>query len=158
MKFHIRNHHTRLMGVCFRYIRNNEDAKDVFQDGCIKIFITNTFNGTETEFIKWSYRVMANTCIDFIRKNNKFKHSVSLKNIENISNNNADIISQIRTQELTRLLGLLPKGYNKVFNMYAIQGYKHKEIATKMEITESTSKSQYRKAKIWLRRELELEK
>jgi RNA polymerase sigma-70 factor (ECF subfamily) len=149
----------RLMGVCLRYAQNRDEANDMLQDGFIKIFQKlNTYSGNGS-FGGWMHRTVSNTCLDAIRKNKKYKFSVEIEHAEDQVFETESAISEIRTKELLALIQRLPDGYRIVFNMFAIEGYGHKEIAEKLAITENTSKSQYRKARLWLQKELkELDK
>ncbi len=149
----------RLMGVCIRYSNSQDEANDMLQDGFIKIFQKlGSFNGTGS-FEGWMHRTMSNTCLDNIRKNKKFKFGVEIENAESEVHVPENALSEIRTKELLELIARLPEGYRIVFNMFAIEGYGHKEIADELGITENTSKSQYRKARLWLQKELvELDK
>lgn len=149
----------RLMGVCLRYANNQDEANDMLQDGFIKIFQKlNAYSGTGS-FGGWIHRTMSNTCLDSLRKNKKFRFGVEIENAEREVFVSESAFSEIRTKELLALISRLPEGYRIVFNMFAIEGYGHKEIAKKLGITENTSKSQYRKARLWLQKELvELDK
>ena len=149
----------RLMGICIRYSSNREEANDMLQDGFIKIFQKLGSYGGTGSFGGWIHRTMSNTCLDIIRKNRKFKFGVEIEKAENEVHISESAFSEIRTKELLGLIAKLPEGYRIVFNMFAIEGYGHKEIAVKLGITENTSKSQYRKARLWLQKELaELDK
>jgi RNA polymerase sigma-70 factor (ECF subfamily) len=102
---------------------------------------------------------MVNTCLDLIRKNTKFKFNVEIENVDYQVYVNESATSEIRTKELLGLVQQLPEGYRVVFNMFAIEGFGHKEIAEKLNISENTSKSQYRKARLWLQKAItELDK
>ncbi len=148
-------HSSRLMGVCLRYAKSRDEAQDMLQDGFIKIFQKlDTYSG-EGAFGGWLHRLMVNTCLDQIRKNQKLGFNVEIEKVEIGSIDAEDALSKMRTQELLSLIQQLPDGYKVVFNMFAIEGYGHKEIAEILEISENTSKSQYRKAKIWLQNALE---
>ena len=149
----------RLMGVCLRYAENRDEANDMLQDGFIKIFQKLESYSGKGSFGGWVHRTMSNTCLDAIRKNKKYKFGVELEKAEDQVHANESAFSEIRTKELLQLIQKLPDGYRVVFNMFAIEGYGHKEIADQLEITENTSKSQYRKARLWLQKELiELDK
>ena len=149
----------RLMGVCLRYAQNQDEANDMLQDGFIKIFQKlKSYSGVGS-FGGWVHRTMTNTCLDAIRKNKKYKFSVEIEKAEGEVNVDESALSEIRTQELLKLIQKLPDGYRIVFNMFAIEGYGHKEIAERLGVTENTSKSQYRKARLWLQKEIiELDK
>jgi len=149
----------RLMGVCLRYADDQDEANDMMQEGFIKIFNKMDKYSGSGSFGGWMHRTMVNTCLDGIRKKSKFKFDVTFEKAEYLLHEEETTLSQIRTKELLNLIQGLPKGYQIVFNMFAIEGFSHKEIADKLEISESTSKSQYRKARIWLQKAIvELDK
>ena len=149
----------RLMGVCLRYASDRDEANHMMQEGFIKIFLKIEKYSGSGSFGGWLHRTMVNTCLDAIRKKSKFKFDVEFEKAEYLVKEEEKTLSQIRTKELLALIQGLPKGYRVVFNMFAIEGYSHKEIAEELEITESTSKSQYRKARIWLQKAIvELDK
>lgn len=142
----------KMLFVCFRYCKNRDDAEDVLQEGFIKVFKhIHTFK-FEGSFEGWVRRIMVNTAINFITIQ-KQKHLFD--DIENISvhpeSESTDAIGQINEKDLLKILNLLPDGYRTVFNLYAIEGYSHKEIAEMLKITEGTSKSQLSKAKAYLK-------
>ena len=149
----------RLLGVCLRYAQNRDEAQDMLQDGFIKIFQKlEAYSGTGS-FGGWMHRTMVNTCLDSIRKNSKYKYSVEIEKADYLVHDEATALSNIRTKELLVLIQQLPDGYRVVFNMFAIEGYGHKEIAEKLNITENTSKSQFRKARLKLQKAIiELDK
>ncbi len=136
----------RMYGICLRYAKDRSEAMDILQEGFIRIFKgLHQYRGDGT-LMKWMDRVMANAAIRYISKNKKiyFQEDADLErllagsdSVNNISDAN-DIIS---------LIQLLPLGYRTVFNMFAVEGYSHKEIAEKLGITEGGSRSQYSRAK-----------
>lgn len=138
-----------LYGVCLRYASCEAEANDMLQNAFIKIFQklpTFNFDGS---FKGWMRKITVNTCLDEIRKR-KVKDHIPLEYAEDAAHQSNHTLSNIRTQELLSLVQQLPSGYRTVFNMFAIEGYSHKEIANELNITENTSKSQYRKARLWL--------
>lgn len=141
----------KMMFVCFRYCKNRDDAEDILQEGFIKVFKhIDTFK-FEGSFEGWVRRIIVNTAIDFITQQ-KQKHLFD--DIENVSNHpesESDAVSQMNEKDLLKLLCLLPDGYRTVFNLFAIEGYSHKEIAVMLKISEGTSKSQLSKAKAQLK-------
>jgi RNA polymerase sigma-70 factor (ECF subfamily) len=142
----------RLMGVCLRYAQDRHEAQDMLQDGFIKIFQKiDTYTG-KGSFGGWLHRAIVNTCLDHIRKNSKYRYKVEIEKAESEVYQSESAISAIRTKELLQLVHELPEGYRIVFNMFAIEGYGHKEIAKELNITENTSKSQYRKARLHLQK------
>ena len=149
----------KFMVVCLRYAQYQDEASDMLQDGFVKIFQKiDAYQGAGS-FAGWMHKIVVNTCLDTLRKNKKFRFSVELDQVENEAFSNESIYSSIRTKELLELIQRLPDGYRVVFNLFAIEGYSHKEIAEKLNVSESTSKSQYRKARFWLQKKMiELDK
>jgi RNA polymerase sigma factor (sigma-70 family) len=140
--------------TCQRYTASIEDAKDVLQEGFIKIFRDlHQFDPNKGKVEYWMKKVMVNTCLEAIRK--KRIDFQSLDSSLNVPSQEETSLSKLSLQELTKLIQNLPLGYRTVFNMYVIEGYTHAEIAEQLEITESTSKTQLMKAKSLLRQKLE---
>ena len=141
-------HSSYMYAVCLRYTKNSDDAEDVMQDGFLKIYhALDTFKG-DASIKTWMRRIMVNTAINHYRLKQKLDvkpidHSVS--EVQNFNDNNA--ISKMSTDELLEVIQELPDGYRMVFNLYSIEGYKHKEIAEMLDISEGTSKSQCAKAR-----------
>ena len=149
----------RMMGVCLRYMTNMEEAQDVLQDGFVKVFDKlGTYSGAGS-FEGWARRIFVNTALDAIRKNRNLKHQVQIDDVVFALKSDDFIFEALVAEDLMKVLQELPLGYKTVFNLYAIEGYSHKEIAKKMNITVSTSKSQFSRAKAMLRGKItELEK
>ncbi len=139
-----------LFGVCLRYANNWEDAQDLLHDGFLKIMDNLRKFRWEGSFEGWLRRIMVNEAINYYRKSSllQFKEyeSVDFK-IEGFELSGLEKMTQ---QELLGLLEKLPTGYRIVFNLFAIEGYPHTEISKLLDISESTSKSQYRKARLKL--------
>jgi len=141
----------KMMGVCLRYMMNVEEAQDVLQDGFIKIFEKlGAYSGTGS-FEGWVRRIFVNTALDAIRKNKNLKHQTQIDDVAYALKSNDFIFETLVAEDLMKVLQQLPLGYKTVFNLYAIEGYSHKEVAEKMNITVSTSKSQFSRAKAMLR-------
>jgi RNA polymerase sigma factor (sigma-70 family) len=138
-----------LFGICLRYSKNEEEAQDILQDSFIKIFTkldTYQFTGS---FEGWLKRIVTNTSIEYYRK------KITMGHLEEIGFNPYLAIDSDRgleVEELLKMIQELPEGYRMVFNMYAIDGYTHGEIATKLSISEGTSKSQLSRARAYLQR------
>ena len=148
----------KMMGVCLRYSNNYPEAQDILQEGFIKIFNKiHTFSGTGS-LEGWIRKIMVNTALENYRKPNALRLSRDIEEIENIVESDTDIIGSISAKELLKIIQQLPDGFRLVFNLYAIEGYSHKEIAEKLNITESTSKSQYSRARSQLQNVLNTEK
>lgn len=139
----------KMYGVCLRYAGNEEDAKDILQDGFIKIFRNIDKYKAIGAFEGWIRRIIVNTAIEHFRKNNKV-HELNESAEERIEDNQPSLFNQLEAKELHQTIRSLPAGYRSVFNLYAVEGYTHKEIADMLHISEGTSKSQYARAKAWL--------
>lgn len=140
----------KMYSVCLRYAANEEDAKDILQDGFIKVFTNISKFKSLGSFEGWIRRIIVNTAIEQFRKKNKLYSLSDATTEDKIESDDAPIFNQLETKELLNLIKSLPSGYRSVFNLYAIEGYTHKEIAALMDISEGTSKSQYSRAKALL--------
>jgi RNA polymerase sigma factor (sigma-70 family) len=140
----------RLFAICLRYTKNHMDAEDVLQDGFIKLFNNlHRFKG-EGSFEGWIRRIFVNTTIEHLR--GKKVVTTAAEIFENaISDKQPTALDNLYNKDLTNTFKTLSPGYQTIFNLYAVEGYSHKEIANKLGITESTSKSQYSRAKAFLR-------
>ncbi len=139
-----------------RYVVKREDALDVLQNALIKIYSKlNTFDNNKGSFKSWSTRIVVNESIMFQRKYWNTPE-VGSGNLELLSETvSSSAISNLSLEELTKMIQSLPDGYRVVFNLYEIDGYSHKEIAEKLDISVGTSKSQLFKAKALLKKKLE---
>ncbi len=148
----------KMLGLCSRYADSTEEAEDIMQDAFVKIFQKiDTFKGNGS-LEGWMKRIMVNTALDAFRKNKNFRHSIDIETIEYTSETYQHVLETIGAKDLMKLMKTMPKGFRTVFNLYAIEGYAHKEIAEMLEITESTSKSQYSRARVYLQKMLQTEK
>lgn len=146
---------TKMLGVCIRYTKDVEEAEDVLQDGFVKVFTKlDRYNG-EGVLEGWIRRIMVNTALDQLRKNAKFQDDVSLDKVDFKLERDGHILESLVEEDLLKLINEMPPGYKAVFNMFAIEGYSHKEIADEMGISENTSKSQYSRARAYLQIKLE---
>ncbi len=147
---------TKWFMVCLRYSRDRSEAEDMLQEGLISIFKDMyQYDVTKGYFSTWSNRVLVNAILQFIRKWKKIKYHVDVDELKDSLSSQEEIYSNLGAKELTQLIQKLPLGYRVVFNMYVIEGFKHKEIAAQLEISENTSKTQLYKAKRMLRNQLE---
>ena len=129
----------KMLSVCRQYIKDLHQAEDIMITAFMKVF-TNLKNFKhEGSFEGWIRRIMINECISFIRVQKKVKFIDDENYFEESFNN---IESQFSVDDIQFLIDSLPDGYKMVFNLYAIEGYKHQEIATMLGINEGTSKSQ----------------
>jgi RNA polymerase sigma factor (sigma-70 family) len=140
----------RMLGVCYRFARNREDAEDMMQEGFIKVFSQIHQFRNQGALEGWIRRIIVHTCINVLKKNKKFTDSVDLFHANSIYLNENNIPSILQAKQVVECIRLLPVGYKTVLNLYAIEGYSHKEIASILDIEESTSRSQYTRAKSML--------
>lgn len=144
----------KMLAVLRRYARHEMEAEDMLQDGFIKVFkYIDTF-GEKGSFEGWIRRIMINTALKHCSKSAFKKESIGIEKMPENSINPA-VFSKLGIDELMKLVTDLPDGYRIVFNLYAIEGYSHKEIADLLEIGESTSRSQLVKARRILQQKIE---
>jgi RNA polymerase sigma factor (sigma-70 family) len=140
----------KMMSVCMRYAGDVELAEDWLQDGFIKVYSNLGKFKREGSFEGWIRRTMVNTCLDHLRKANRMQVDTDISEAEYLAGDDANAVSKLRVEELMKLIEDMPAGYRTVFNMFAIEGFSHQEIAAELGVTESTSKTQYRKARTYL--------
>ena len=137
----------KMLAVCYRFAHNREDAEDMLQESFIKVFSQiHTFQN-KGAFEGWIRRIIVHTCINHLKKNKRFNESVDIINASAIQVREESIPSIVQAKQIVECIRLLPIGYRTVLNLYAIEGYSHKEIAEMLDIEESTSRSQYTRAK-----------
>ena len=143
-----------MTGVCMRYADRYEEAQDIVQNGFIKVFKKiGTFSG-KGSLEGWIRRIMVNTALDHLRSNKADRFNVNIDDVDYKLQKDELILDSLHVEDLLKLIRALPVGYRTVFNLYAIEGYSHKEIAEKMDISENTSKSQYSRARSLLKKKL----
>jgi RNA polymerase sigma factor (sigma-70 family) len=134
----------KMLGVCRQYVKDLHHAEDLLLEGFLKVFTNLHRFKHEGSFEGWIRRIMVNTCISYLRK----KNVIDLSDEEYIFNDAAtESLENTSAEDIQKLIDKLPQGYKMVFNLFAIEGYKHSEIAEKLGISESTSKSQLFKAR-----------
>jgi RNA polymerase sigma-70 factor (ECF subfamily) len=140
----------RMLGVCYRYARNREDAEDMLQEGFIKVYSQiQQFRGSGA-LEGWIRRIIVHTCINVLKKNKKFSDSLDLVHASGMQINANNIPSILQAKQVVECIRMLPIGYRTVLNLYAIEGFSHKEIGAILDIEESTSRSQYTRARALL--------
>lgn len=149
------------MSICFKYCNNNEEAIEIMNDGFLKVFkeIYNykpLSDNLASGFIAWLKRIMIYTAIDHFRKNKKNNVVDSILDVQEttLTSSDEDIIAKLSYNELLKVVQQLSPAYRMVFNLYAIEGMTHKEVAEQLNITEGTSKSNFAKAKLFLQNKL----
>jgi RNA polymerase sigma factor (sigma-70 family) len=138
----------KLFGTCLRYAGNYEEARDVLHEGFIKIFQHIKQLRVYDALEGWMRRIMINTALE------KYRHKIDTDPIDKVQisghEESFDIVSEISEKDLLGLIQLLSPQYRMVFNLYAIEGYNHKEIAEMLHISEGTSKSNLSRARVIL--------
>ena len=143
-----------MLAVCLRYVNDPETARDLMQDGFIKVFTSiDTYTGSGA-FEGWLRKIFVNCALEYLRRNDVLRESTDLDNTAELVQPNSNAISDLSAAELMQLVHDLPAGFRTVFNMFAIEGYSHKEISEALGITESTSRSQYTRAKQLLQKKI----
>ncbi len=130
-----------MFGVCKRYVKSIESAEDVLVEAFYKVFNKIDMFSNEGSFEGWIRRVVVNESLMFLRKNYRFNEHVEIDEVP-VQAETVNIEDQLSANEILRLLDKLPTGYRTVFNLYVLEGLKHKEIAELLEISINTSKSQ----------------
>lgn len=138
----------KIKGICYRYTGNAFDAEDLLQETFIIVFTKLDSFKEEGSFEGWVRRIAVNTSINWLKKNKVIQQMQELngKN-EMIEENNEETLEDIHGNELMQHIAQLPEGYRTILNLFAIEGMSHKEIAGQLGINESTSRSQYARAK-----------
>lgn len=137
----------KMLGVCYRYARNREDAEDMLQEGFMKTYsqIHQFRNAGSLE--GWVRKIIVHTCINVLKRNKKFSDCVDITHAASIHMEENSIPSMLQAKQVVECIRMLPVGYRTVLNLYAIEGFAHKEIALILDIEESTSRSQYTRAR-----------
>ena len=137
----------KMLSVCYRYAKTREDAEDMLQEGFIKVFTQINQFESRGSLEGWILRIMVHTCINHLKKNKRFNESIDILHAENIGIREDYIPATMQAKQVVESIRALPIGYRTVLNLYAIEGYSHKEISSMLDIEESTSRSQYTRAK-----------
>lgn len=146
-----------MMSLCLRYVGDKETARDLLQDGFIKVFTKiNTYSGTGA-FGGWVYRIFMTTALEHLRKTETMKSFTSIDECsDTLENTEVSALDSLSADDLLLCVAQLPVGYRTVFNLYAIEGYSHREIGEMLGISEITSRSQFVRARSALQKRLEL--
>ncbi len=142
----------KMLGVCRYYISDLQYAEDVMLKGFFKVFSSLKSFKNVGSFEGWIRKIMVRESLSFLRQQKKIEYSADEIETQNISSYGIDI--ELEVDEIQQLIDELPDGYRMVFVLYAIEGYKHYEIAEMLKISEGTSKSQLFKARKMLQQKL----
>lgn len=145
----------RMFPVCLRYVSDRSLAEDILQDGFITLFTKlSTYKG-DGSFEGWARRIFITTALMTLRKKDALKMSDELDAVRGMKADTYTPIQNLGYKELMKLITSLPTGFRTVFNLYAVEGYSHREIAEMLGITETTSRTQLSRARIWLQKKIE---
>jgi RNA polymerase sigma factor (sigma-70 family) len=142
----------KMMVVCLRYSKTTAEAEDILQEGFVKVFQGIKDFRQESKLETWITRIMVNTALNHQRKK---LYLFPMVDVEEIDLPEEEVsVSSMHFTQLLEMIKSLPQGCQIVFNLFAIEGYNHKEIAALMGISEGTSKSQYARARNLLQQKL----
>lgn len=139
-----------MLGVCFRYTKSMDDAEDILQDGFVKVFKHLKQYKSEGELGAWIRKIMVNTALNYLKSNRRYQYDLSFDEmpLHLVSTDNPDV--NLEVKELTKLIRQLPIGFQTIFNLHAVEGYTHVEIASMLGISDGTARSQYARARVLL--------
>lgn len=143
-----RKYARQMYHICLSYSGDKDEAKDILQEAFLKVFRNLDKFRDEGSMEGWIRRIVSNTSIDYYRSKRRTEFSLPIEEAWDLSaseGNEAEI--KLGAEEVFGMIKQLPEGARVIFNLYAVEGYSHKEIADKLEISESTSKSQYQRAR-----------
>ena len=142
---------SRMYGICYRYVKDPMEAEDILVTAFTKVFERiGQFKG-EGSFEGWIRRIMINEALTFLRKSRSMAIETDLEKAETEPDYQR-LSDHLEEEDLLKMIQQLPAGYRVVFNLYAIDGFSHKEIASRLGISENTSKSQLSRARVYLQK------
>jgi RNA polymerase sigma-70 factor (ECF subfamily) len=143
----------KMFAVCMRYAGEISKAEDLMQEGFIKVFRNIEKFRKEGSFEGWIRRIFVNSCIESFRRNTTM-YAIQETNAKNLEYAEANALENLKMEDLLKMVSELSAGYRTVFNLYAIEGYSHKEIGEMLNISEGTSKSQLARARYLLQQKI----
>ncbi len=143
----------KMLAVCTRYCANRADAEEIMLDGFMRVFDKIEQFREEGSFEGWIRRIMVTESLMFLRKSKQWRHEVPLDDVT-VEPDYVWADTAVNENDLMRIVNQLPDGYRTVFNLYAIEGYPHADIAEMLGISEGTSKSQLSRARMMLQTNL----
>ena len=142
----------RMMAVCLRYMKDTEDARDLLQEGFVKLFMNIHQYAGEGVLDAWVRKIFVNCALEKLRQQDILREAEDISGMEYADIPDDSTVVNLSAEEIMAYVRSLPEGFRTVFNMFAIEGYSHKEIGQKLNITESTSRSQYMRARKMLQK------
>ncbi|MFT4968591.1 MAG: RNA polymerase sigma factor (sigma-70 family) [Chitinophagales bacterium] len=144
----------KFFGVCLRYGADYAEAEDMLQEGFVKLFRKLEMYNFSGSFAAWASRLISNNCIDMLRKKPNL-YTLTEEKESSLESFSSEGIDDLYVEDLMNLVHQMPSGYRTVFNMYIVEGYSHREIAERLNISEGTSKSQLNRARKLLQSKLQ---
>ena len=137
-----------MLGVCVRYVDEKEAARDILHEGFIKAFTKIESYSGAGSFDGWMRRIFVTTALEYLRSTKALGGTISLDYCDEAADtDSADVVQQLSGAEIIRCINELPSGFRTVFNLYAVEGYSHAEIAQMLNIQEASSRSQFARAR-----------
>lgn len=148
----------QLFGICLRYAKDHDEAEDLLQETFIRAFRNMEQFDSKGALGAWLRRITVNVCLEMYRKNKTLSEHLKNFSEENKEDSSFDsALNSLALEDLVEKIQQLPPGFRTVFNLYAIEGFNHNEIAEMLKISSGTSKSQYSRARQLLREKIENE-
>jgi len=144
-----------MLGLCVRYTRDYEKAKDVLHEGFITVFTKINSYSENGSLEGWMRRVFVTKAIEFLRGDRLWRHTDIIDYEEQIETVEIPVVEKLSAEEILKCISELPKGCQLVFNMFAVEGYSHAEIAGILNISEGTSRSQFAYARQLLQHKIQ---
>lgn len=144
----------KMFGVCLRYASDKSMAEDFLQEGFIRVFTKLGSYKSQGSFEGWIRRIMVNTSLEMLRKRDILRYSIELDTSLPSSDADEGVPEQVDPAVLMAHIREMPPGYRAVFNLFAVEEISHREISQLLGISEGTSKSQFARARVWLKKRL----
>ncbi len=145
----------RMLGVCYRYVGDRDTARDLLHDGFVTVFTKIADFRGDGAFEGWLRRIFVTTSLGYLRKNVNLRDPGPVDEMYDLRSDEVGVLERMSARELLEIIGKMPEGYRTVLNLYAVEGYSHREIAELLGISEATSRSQYMRARGHLKKTLE---
>lgn len=137
----------KMMGVCLRYCKDKETAKDLLHDGFLKVYTHLDSFEAKGSFEGWMRRIMVNTALEYLRKKSDEGYNMDIEEAFTLTSDDYGVLEKMQAEELIKTIQRLPDTYRTTFNLFVVEGYSHKEISEVMNITESSSRVYLTRAK-----------
>lgn len=141
-----------MYAVCLSYAKDRSSAQDILQEGFVKVFEKMKSYNNDGSLEGWIRRIISNTAVDHYRKKSTLNKFIEFENTPTDNTGQNNVFDSLHADEILKQLRKLPDGAQVIFNLYAVEGFSHKEISEKLQISEGTSKSQFSRAKMLLQK------